>query len=80
MLFTDILPQNVDNWEGTEKFLRSIVDILLAYIREENDRSSKVLDFHHPKEMEKKIDLTLPQKPYPLQKLLDVRISYFSII
>uniref|UniRef100_A0A0N5AXV4 Glutamate decarboxylase 1 n=1 Tax=Syphacia muris TaxID=451379 RepID=A0A0N5AXV4_9BILA len=67
----DILPQNVNNWEGTKEFLESVVQILLNYIREENNRKSKVLDFHHPKEMEKKIDLSIPQKALPLQKLLE---------
>ncbi|VDK49805.1 unnamed protein product [Gongylonema pulchrum] len=47
-----------------------IVKILLEYIREENRRDSKVLDFHHPAEMQKLIDLSIPDHPRTLQQLL----------
>ena len=32
----------------TSQFLCAVVELLLDYIRKNNDRSSKVLDFHHP--------------------------------
>ncbi|VDL83986.1 unnamed protein product [Nippostrongylus brasiliensis] len=68
-MFLDILPQT-NNWKGTEKFLQSVVKILLKYIREENDRSSKVLEFHHPAEMLQLIDLDIPEKPQNLDCLV----------
>ncbi|CAD5214898.1 unnamed protein product [Bursaphelenchus okinawaensis] len=67
----DILPQNVERWEETKAFLLQVVDVLLGYIKEENDRSSKILDFHHPEDMKKLIDLTIPEHPMPLAELVD---------
>ncbi|VDL85507.1 unnamed protein product [Nippostrongylus brasiliensis] len=71
LIAKDILPQT-NNWKGTEKFLQSVVKILLKYIREENDRSSKVLEFHHPAEMLQLIDLDIPEKPQNLDCLVKV--------
>uniref|UniRef100_A0A914DZI1 Glutamate decarboxylase n=1 Tax=Acrobeloides nanus TaxID=290746 RepID=A0A914DZI1_9BILA len=68
---TDLLPQNVKNWEETRMFLQKIVEILLEYIREENDRSSKILEFHHPAEMLQILDLSIPDKPMTLSELLN---------
>jgi len=65
----DILPQG-NNWEATRDFLKSVVEILLDYIKEENDRNSKILDFHHPEEMLKVMDFTIPEKPMNLEELL----------
>jgi glutamate decarboxylase len=65
-----------------------LVQILLNYIREENDRSTKgkqsstyqlsfeftipVLDFHQPEEMAQLIDLHIPDHAMPLEELLQV--------
>uniref|UniRef100_A0A183CQK1 Uncharacterized protein n=1 Tax=Globodera pallida TaxID=36090 RepID=A0A183CQK1_GLOPA len=38
---TDLFPHNLQGWEHTQQFLEAIVHILLNYIREENDRSTK---------------------------------------
>ncbi|VDM24706.1 unnamed protein product [Toxocara canis] len=65
------MPQNVNNWKGTEKFLKDVVEILLNYIKEENDRNSKILDFHHPAEMQQLIDLSIPDHPETLAQLLE---------
>ncbi|KAK0418211.1 hypothetical protein QR680_013435 [Steinernema hermaphroditum] len=67
---SDLLPQNMENWEQTELFLKEVVRILLAYIKEENDRSSKILEFHHPAEMATLCDLQIPEKPQNLEDLL----------
>ncbi|VDM54864.1 unnamed protein product [Angiostrongylus costaricensis] len=67
----DILPQT-DNWKGTEEFLRSVVKILLKYIREENVRTNKILEFHHPAEMLQLIDLDIPEKPQNLEHLVKI--------
>ncbi|KAM3724665.1 Glutamate decarboxylase [Dirofilaria immitis] len=66
----DLLPQNQRNWNVTKSFLYEIVKILLDYINEENRREKKILDFHHPNEMQKLIDLTIPDTPRTLQELL----------
>ena len=46
-IFLDLLP-NAHGHIATPLFLQEVVDILVDYIRKTNDRSSKVLDFHHP--------------------------------
>lgn len=67
------MTQKPENYEETELFLKKVVDVLLNYIREENDRSSKILEFHHPEEMKKLIDLSIPEKPMKLDELIKVR-------
>ncbi|CAJ0598935.1 unnamed protein product [Cylicocyclus nassatus] len=69
LISKEILPRT-DNWEGSEKFLKAVVNVLLKYIREQNDRSKKVLDFHHPAEMLKLIDMSIPEKPQNLEHLV----------
>jgi glutamate decarboxylase len=68
-----MLPQRNGQWEETELFLKQVVEVCLDYIREENDRSSKILDFHHPEDMKKLIDLSIPEKPMELDELVKVR-------
>lgn len=67
-----MLPQNTQNWEATRDFLKQVVEILLDYIKEENDRNSKILDFHHPEEMLGIMNFTIPEKPMNLKELLEV--------
>ncbi|VDK70644.1 unnamed protein product [Litomosoides sigmodontis] len=67
---SDLIPQNQRNWDGTKKFLEEVVKILLEYINEQNQRENKILDFHHPEEMEKLIDLNIPDSPCTLEELL----------
>uniref|UniRef100_A0A915N6B2 Glutamate decarboxylase n=1 Tax=Meloidogyne javanica TaxID=6303 RepID=A0A915N6B2_MELJA len=67
---TDLFPHNPRGWEETSKFLKSIVELLLGYIKEENDRSTKVLEFHQPEEMAKLIDLNIPEDPMSLNELI----------
>ncbi|EPB65652.1 hypothetical protein ANCCEY_15281, partial [Ancylostoma ceylanicum] len=69
LIAKEILPQT-DNWPGTEKFLRSVVEVLLNYIREENVRTNKILEFHHPAEMQQLIDLSIPEQAQDLQHLV----------
>lgn len=35
-----------------------------------NDRNEKILDFHHPEEMQKLLDLRVPEKGVNLQQLI----------
>uniref|UniRef100_A0AC35F161 Glutamate decarboxylase n=1 Tax=Panagrolaimus sp. PS1159 TaxID=55785 RepID=A0AC35F161_9BILA len=67
---TDLLPQSPDNWDETQSFLQQVVEILYDYIKEENNRNSKILDFHQPEEMKKLLDLSIPEKPMNLGELL----------
>lgn len=47
-----------------------VVDILIDYIKEENDRSAKVLEFHHPEKMKTLLDLDVPDQGVNLQQLV----------
>lgn len=47
-----------------------VVDILLDYIKAENDRGTKVLEFHHPNDLMQLLDLELPDNGLTLQQLL----------
>ena len=42
----------------------------MDYISKTNDRSTKILDFHHPEQMKQSIDLEIPDKPLNLDQLL----------
>lgn len=55
----------------TREFLLKVVDILLDFITKTNDREEKVLDFKHPIELNRMLDLELPEKPQPIGKLLE---------
>ena len=55
---------------NTREFLRRVIDILLDYVTTSNDRSKKILDFHHPEQMKESIDLKIPDKPLNLDQLL----------
>lgn len=48
-----------------------MVDILVDYIKDVNDRDEKVLHFKHPEEMLRLLKLDLPEEGVPLQKLID---------
>ena len=56
--------------KNTREFLHRVIDILLDYIKTSNDRSKKILDFHHPEQMREVIDLEIPDKPLNLDQLL----------
>uniref|UniRef100_G3PPM1 Glutamate decarboxylase 1a n=1 Tax=Gasterosteus aculeatus aculeatus TaxID=481459 RepID=G3PPM1_GASAC len=69
---TDLLPAPGGE-EMTGEFLKELVNILLAYISKSSQRSSKVLDFHHPHQLKEGLEcftLDLPDKPEPLEQLL----------
>lgn len=66
----DILPHNAESYPATKEFLMKVVDILLDYIKATNDRNAKVLDFRHPSEMIRLLDLEIPDTGLTLQQLL----------
>ncbi|KAG9356124.1 hypothetical protein JZ751_000968 [Albula glossodonta] len=57
----------------TRNFLQELLGILLAYVGKTFDRSSKVLDFHHPHQLKEGLEgfsLELPDQPENLEQIL----------
>lgn len=67
--FTDIIPSASTDTE-TREFLSKVIDILLDYVKTQNDRNERILEFHHPEDMKKLLDLDLPETALPLQQLI----------
>lgn len=66
------MPHNISSGQApTKEFLLKVVDILIDYIKDVNDRDEKVLHFKHPEEMLKLLNLELPDEGMPLQNLID---------
>lgn len=72
-LITDLLPHcsTPVAQQNTREFLTKIMDILLDYVNVQNDRKEKILDFHHPEDMKKLLDLELTEDPVQLQQLIN---------
>ncbi|CAL8343415.1 unnamed protein product [Merluccius merluccius] len=54
-------------------FFQELVNILIGYIFKSNERSSKILDFHHPHQLKDSLEgfsLDLPDQPEPLEQIL----------
>merc|ERR1719474_251591 len=60
--YKDIFPvqSGPDAEELTNKFLYAVTEILLDFISQTNDRDINVLDFHHPSQITKAMDFSLP--------------------
>ncbi|XP_061548024.1 glutamate decarboxylase 1-like isoform X2 [Phycodurus eques] len=59
--------------EPTMQFLLEVVEILISYIRKTFDRSTKVLDFHHPHQLLEGMEgfnLELSEQPESLEQIL----------
>ena len=56
--------------DTTSKFLYAVVEILLDFINQTNDRDAPVIDFHHPSQITKAMDFSLPDYPLPLEQLV----------
>merc|ERR1712227_588047 len=54
----------------TREFLRRVVEILLDHITVQNDRSTKILDFHNPEQLKEVVDFAIPDHPLNLDQLL----------
>lgn len=67
---TDILPHNTSAGPETREFLQQVVDVLLDFVKATNDRNEKVLEFHHPEDMKRLLDLDVPENGLPLQQLV----------
>ncbi|CAG9766225.1 unnamed protein product [Ceutorhynchus assimilis] len=68
---TNILPYKTQNEAQTREFLQKVIDVLLDFVKSSNDRSEKILDFHHPEEMLKLLDLRVPDQGVSLQQLVN---------
>lgn len=69
LLFTDLLPA-LNGDAKTMNFLQEVVDIMLAYIVESFDRSTKVIDFHYPNELLQRNNWELSDEPETLDDIL----------
>lgn len=69
VFFTDLLPA-LDGDAKTMNFLQEVVDIMLAYIVESFDRSTKVIDFHYPNELLQRNNWELSDEPETLDDIL----------
>ncbi|XP_019410189.1 PREDICTED: glutamate decarboxylase 1 [Crocodylus porosus] len=68
----DLLPAK-NGEEQTVQFLLEVLDILLNYVRKTFDRSTKVLDFHHPHQLLEGMEgfnLELSDNPESLEQIL----------
>lgn len=65
------MPNNENAQAETREFLQKVTDILLDYVNACNDRNEKVLDFHHPEDMKKLLDLQIAEQGVPLQQLVE---------
>lgn len=68
----DLLPAK-NGEEPTMQFLLEVVDILTNYVKKTFDRSTKVLDFHHPHQLLEGIEgfnLELSDQPESLEQIL----------
>lgn len=68
----DLLPASGGE-EATRGFFQELVNLLLGYVCRSHQRSSKVLDFHHPHQLKEGLEgfsLELPDQPEDLEQLL----------
>ena len=70
--YKDIFPLNTgaEAEDLTCKFLYAVVEILLDFINQTNDRDASVLDFHHPSQITKAMDFSLPDTGLSLDQLV----------
>ena len=47
-----------------------MVEILLDHITIQNDRATKIVDFHSPEQLKEVIDFAIPEEPLNLDQLL----------
>ncbi|KAK1902532.1 Glutamate decarboxylase 1 [Dissostichus eleginoides] len=72
MYARDLLPAK-NGEEPTMQFLLEVVEILTTYVRKTFDRSTKVLDFHHPHQLLEGMEgfnLELSDQPESLEQIL----------
>ncbi|XP_028986654.1 glutamate decarboxylase 1 isoform X2 [Betta splendens] len=68
----DLLPASGGE-EVTKEFLQELLNVLLGYICKTNQRSTKVLDYHHPHQLKEGLEgftLQLTDQPETLEQIL----------
>jgi hypothetical protein len=65
-----LLPHIESAQPETREFLQKVIDILLDYVNACNNRDEKILEFHHPEDMKKLLDLDINEDPVQLQQLI----------
>ena len=65
------MPTTTTAGAETREFLQKVIDVLLDFVKATNDRNEKVLDFHHPEDMKRLLDLEIPDKAVTLQQLVE---------
>ncbi|XP_041459026.1 glutamate decarboxylase 1-like isoform X1 [Lytechinus variegatus] len=55
----------------TAKFLKEMHEILVEYVQESYDRTTKILEFNHPHDLREKLHLELPDKAENLDQILN---------
>ncbi|XP_032790966.2 glutamate decarboxylase isoform X2 [Daphnia magna] len=70
LYYSDLLPLAGDSEPETREFLNRMTEILMDFLHKTFDRSSKILDFHHPEQLLEIIDLSLPNQPKNIDQLL----------
>ncbi|RXM29315.1 Glutamate decarboxylase 2 [Acipenser ruthenus] len=68
-IYKDLLPAS-DGDTATMAFLQEVMDILLSYIVNTFDRSTKVIDFHYPNELLQANNWELTDEPETLDDIL----------
>ena len=51
-----------------------VVEVLLTYVEEQYNRESKVLEFHHPAEMQQLLDFAIHDEPKNLGDIIQVGV------
>ncbi len=55
----------------TREFLLKVIEICLEFIKESNDRSTKVLDFHQPNKLKELFDFEIPEGPLNIEQIIN---------
>lgn len=68
--FSDLLPNCTDS-TTTKNFLNQISMLSIKYVKRSNDRSEKIINFKHPAELKKMLNLEIKAEPSSLQEILN---------
>ncbi|XP_054162481.1 glutamate decarboxylase-like [Oppia nitens] len=71
LYYTDLFPINENGNKPTKEFLLKVIEICLDFIQKSNDRSTKVIDFHTPEELQKLFDFSIPDEPLNIGQILN---------
>jgi glutamate decarboxylase len=69
--YTDLLPVQENGYLPTREFLLKVIEMCLEFIKESNDRSTKVLDFHQPNKLKELFDFEIPDGPLNIEQIIN---------